>query len=411
MSSPPTEDQHDAIFILQPIRINNSIFTIFYDNGCRDFINRFNTVQRLGSRAKQVYAGTIQMNGIAGISSPTNHGIYEVNLPLRIEGNALMTGPCLDRVTNTFPTYPINGEVFHDIKNAFVKYGGDALTLPTVPEKVGGDVDFTIGIKYLRHFPKPIFQMLSGLTIYESAFESSNGSFGLVGGPHQIFNFIHNSQSTNFVTNQLRLFSYGYHVNPDVGLLGYNNNNCGDIQDDLNNPMHFFNAVEEAGSCITYRCVKCRDCQTCKNSSNNKCSNKEETEQELINDSVTVDISNRTSTAFLPLTASPNRLQPNREIALQVYNQQIKRLEKNPDDKADIIKSEQKLQTLGYVDYVKNLSDEDQVLLDLSEMQNFIPWRAVWKENSVSTPCRVVFDASMPTKSGFSLNEQHEPTS
>jgi len=250
MSSPPTEDQHDAIFILQPIRINNSIFTIFYDNGCRDFINRFNTVQRLGSRAKQVYAGTIQMNGIAGISSPTNHGIYEVNLPLRIGGNALMTGPCLDRVTNTFPTYPINGEVFHDIKNAFVKYGGDALTLPTVPEKVGGDVDFTIGIKYLRHFPKPIFQMLSGLTIYESAFESSNGSFGLVGGPHQIFNFIHNSQSTNFVTNQLRLFSYGYHVNPDVGLLGYNNNNCGDIQDDLNNPMHFFNAVEEAGSAV-----------------------------------------------------------------------------------------------------------------------------------------------------------------
>ncbi|XP_066917852.1 uncharacterized protein [Clytia hemisphaerica] len=401
----PTDDQHDAIFILQPIRIENSNFTIFYDNGCSDFISRYQSVQRLGpSRAKQVYDGTIHMKGIAGISSPTNHGIYEVNLPLRIGGNALMTGPCLDRVTNTFPMYPLNGEVFNDIKTAFITNGGNASTLPTVPEKVGGDVDFIIGIKYLRHFPKPIFQMLSGLTIYESSFESNDGSFGLIGGPHQVFNFIHQNQSTNFVTNQLRLYSFGYHVNPDVRLLGYNNH-FGDVQDDTTNPMHLFNSVEEAGSSITYRCTKCRDCSTCKESPNDICSIKEEAEQEIINNSVTVNIKERSSTATLPLIASTDRLQPNRGIALQVFNQQLKRLEKNPDDKADIIKSEEKLQSLGYVDYVKNLSQADQDLLHQSNIQNFIPWRAVWKENSVSTPCRVVFDASMPTKSGFSLND------
>ena len=402
---PSTDDQHDAIFILQPIRIENSNYTIFYDNGCSDFICRYQAVQRLGSsRAKQVYAGTIQMNGIAGISSPTNHGIYEVKLPLRIGGNALMTGPCLDRVTNTFPMYPLNGEVFNDIKTAFIKNGGNASSLPSVPEKVGGNVDFIIGIKYLRHFPKAIHQMPSGLTIYESSFESNDGSFGLIGGPHQVFDFIHSTQSTNFVMNQLRLYSYGYHVNPDISLLGCNNN-FGDIQDDPTNPMHFFNAVEEAGSSITYRCTKCRDCQTCKDSSNEICSITEEIEQEMINNSVTVDIKERRSIATLPLIASTSRLQPNRDVALQVFNQQLKRLEKNPDDKVDIIKSEEKLQSLGYVDYIKNLSQEDQDFLNQSDMQNFIPWRAVWKDNSVSTPCRIVFDASMPTKSGFSLND------
>ena len=29
----------------------------------------------------------------------------------------------------------------------------------------------------------------------------------------------------------------------------------------------------------------------------------------------------------------------------------------------------------------------------------------VWKENSLTTPCRLVFDASQPTNSGFSLND------
>lgn len=101
---------------------------------------------------------------------------------------------------------------------------------------------------------------------------------------------------------------------------------------------------------------------------------------------------------------NPNRLSPNGDIALKVYNQQLHRLSKYTNDKEDILKSEQKLQALGYVDYVKNLSKEDQSSLQHSQFQNFIAWRAVWKESSISTPCRVVFDASMPTASGFSVN-------
>ena len=44
-------------------------------------------------------------------------------------------------------------------------------------------------------------------------------------------------------------------------------------------------------------------------------------------------------------------------------------------------------------------------MLKKSPNQNFIPWRVVWKDNSISTPCRIVFDASQPTSSGFSLND------
>ena len=99
------------------------------------------------------------------------------------------------------------------------------------------------------------------------------------------------------------------------------------------------------------------------------------------------------------------KLAHNKERALKVYNQQIKKLNQNIDDKQDAIESEEKLQQLGYVDYVRNLKPEQQEMLRRSEIQNFIPWRAMWNGNSISTPRRLVFDASQSTVSGWSLND------
>ena len=74
-------------------------------------------------------------------------------------------------------------------------------------------------------------------------------------------------------------------------------------------------------------------------------------------------------------------------------------------DKEDVIASESKLHKLGYVDFVSNLPQEQQNMLETSSIQNYIPWRAVWKLSSLSTPCRLVFDASQPTQSGYALND------
>ena len=83
-----------------------------------------------------------------------------------------------------------------------------------------------------------------------------------------------------------------------------------------------------------------------------------------------------------------------------MYKQQIKKLNQNADDKKDVIESKEKLLQVGYVDYVWNLKPPQQEMLRRSEIQNFIPWRAVRNGNSTSTPCRLVFDASQPTASG-----------
>lgn len=90
---------------------------------------------------------------------------------------------------------------------------------------------------------------------------------------------------------------------------------------------------------------------------------------------------------------------------MAVYYSQLKRLSKYPKDKEDTIRSEAKLQELGHVDYVSNLTEEQQKSLNENPIQNFIPWSVVWKDNSLSTPCRVVFNASMPTDTGLILND------
>ena len=64
------------------------------------------------------------------------------------------------------------------------------------------------------------------------------------------------------------------------------------------------------------------------------------------------------------------KLAHNKERALKVYNQQIKNINQSTDDKKDVIESEEKLQQLGYVDYVRNLKSEQPEMLIRTEIQN-----------------------------------------
>ena len=93
-------------------------------------------------------------------------------------------------------------------------------------------------------------------------------------------------------------------------------------------------------------------------------------------------------------------MKPNEEMALKVYQSQIRNLDKKPEDKQAAISFEGKLQDLGFVDYLRNLTPEQQDMITNAPSRYFIPWRPVFNENSVSTPCRLVFDASQSNNDG-----------
>ena len=174
------------------------------------------------------------------------------------------------------------------------------------------------------------------------------------------------------------------------------------------NRKDLFDVAERAGSEILYRCVNCRNCKDCKShGATENISIKEEVEQDLIDKSIHINEEANVITATLPFTHDPQvKLAPNKDKAMKVYQQQLRKLNKpeNIKDKEDVINSEKKLQSLGFVDYVRDLPVHIQQMLQ-SQIKHYIPWRAVWKPGSVSTPCRVVYDASSPTSTGYSLND------
>ena len=179
----------------------------------------------------------------------------------------------------------------------------------------------------------------------------------------------------------------------DVPLLGYKPIKylLDKFQPEVNMSIQqrIFQNVEETGCEISYRCPKCRSCKDCKHHDEYQAvSIREEVEQSLINSSVSINLEESTTSASLPFIADPQRLVNNKNNAMKVYFQQIRKLNQpaNSKNKEEIIESEKKLHQLGYVDYLSNLSPDVQNTLRNHTIQYFIPWRAVWKGNSISTP-------------------------
>ena len=148
-----------------------------------------------------------------------------------------------------------------------------------------------------------------------------------------------------------------------------------------------FEKIENAGTEVTYRCTKCRNCPDCKtNEQIEHISIQEEMEQHIIDQSVTVDKRNCWTVAKLPFIKDPvHRLSPNKHIARKIYDGQVRKLEQCTMDRNDVIQSERKLQELGFVDFVNNLTPEQRKKIADSPVKHFIPWRAAWDGNSIST--------------------------
>ena len=77
-------------------------------------------------------------------------------------------------------------------------------------------------------------------------------------------------------------------------------------------------------------------------------------------------------------------------MAFKVYQSQVRKLGKSPEDMDQVIQTEKKLQDLGFVQFVDDLNIKDRDMIHESQVIYFIPWRAVWNENSLSTPCRLM---------------------
>ena len=299
------EESVAPIFVLQTIRVGNKNLNLFFDSGCGYTVCKKGAVDWLieHERAKNIVQGPLVLFGVGDQKSVCEYGKYQVSTALYNGKNVNLAGVCLDKITNTFPSYPLK-EVENDIRQSFITSGGNPKILPKLPRFVSGDCDLMIGIHYNKYFPKRIFSLPNGLSIYESQFVSPDGSRGIVGGPHRIFSEIHKNLGTHVnmsayfakmvyacqnsfnlrldtslldIKETSFLFSNNEMMFDDAEFSSYENNIIELIDDSkkVNNEVYFvkrspkclenFEIVESAGTEVSYRCVKCRGCPDCKN--------------------------------------------------------------------------------------------------------------------------------------------------
>ena len=165
--------------------------------------------------------------------------------------------------------------------------------------------------------------------------------------------------------------------------------------------------AELSGAEVTYRCIRCRNCNDCRKGEYvESISLKEEREQHQIEESVTHDPIRNKLTAKLPFTLPPEgNLSPNRFIAEKVLQSQLRMVAKNENTREEVVMAHEKLASKGYVVPLESLPIDIQAQVTTPPNPHYyIPWRTVAKPGSISTPHRIVFDASATTPGGESLN-------
>ena len=143
-----------------------------------------------------------------------------VRLPLLDGREATLSGLCLDKITANLPKYSLN-KLAQDIR-VMCRDDGDGdlwKSLSKLPRIVGGQTDILIGLKYKKYFPQQIHMFPSGLTVYRSLFEGSDGAIGVIGGPHPEFtNAARHHRATNWPIDQHRK---RFWLECEVPLVGY----------------------------------------------------------------------------------------------------------------------------------------------------------------------------------------------
>ena len=451
----------NSLFVLAPLKGKTEPVLTFLDSGCSDAVFEHgipgNQLQGIC-----INEGPISCTGVGNIQLNARQE-WIVKLKKKDGNVQLVRGLTLDTVCAPMPV--VNTvQAVHELKCSAPE--NDALQNCCVPAVIGGHVGVILGIRYNNIGPKVIHTLESGLTIYSINLETHDPSHNAaIGGPHQSFSamLLQNggatkvSQTLQILYMKLQAFKkYGPPSIPHIPYSKdemqlatnlffegsdlpdqnevydfmtdsdeeYSEENLPDTfqciscqsfvyDDDKLRDMKFWYKLAESGTSVEYRCPACRDCSKCKNSDfTDKISIREEIEQKQVEDSITFDRENKKIWVSLPKRGEEEFfLSSNRDLALKVYNKMCEKAAKDSSVKAEIVAAVQKLFRTGQAIF---LCDVDSFRLEQfmnKKIQHYLPWRCVFKPDSLSTSCRPVFDASTNTKrrpdgtGGRSLND------
>ena len=159
-----------------------------------------------------------------------------------------------------------------------------------------------------------------------------------------------------------------------------------------------------------FRCLSCRLCPSCSapgQGGSGHLSLREETENLLIKNSVSIDLSQDRIVARHILPSNYLELLGDNKAHCErrLRNQLRKLAQRNKKEQEQVRASIKKLHTRGFIASTDELSELERKIVEENQSVYFIPTSIVFKETSLSTPSRVCMDGSAKTDTGYSLND------
>ena len=393
--APPTDSS--PVFLLQTLSVEGKEVVVFFDSGSSLHLVTSSFAKFFHLPLQDSSSSDIIITG--GDTFTTTAGIYALSLRTD-EGEVKdLTVQALNSITGSMQ------------KQDLRQVANEAMRIPELeheifPEVVGGrKVDLLIGIKNPELQPVPIMTLPSGLMVFRSPFTDIYGSNLVFGGSHSslgntppLVSMLHHvhvqipdlSPLLPDLHNQNWGARYPHthceHLHVASGPLARNRRMCGEEPD--------FDPI------LNFRCSSCAQCLECLQSPKKRMvSVVEQREQEIINDSVVIDPKSKSVQVKLPFIKDPDPIlsakfkgPTNYHQAKVIYSQQTRKPNKV---KEGIRAAFNSLKDAGFITTLSSLSEKVQRKIKAAPFTHYHPWRSVYKEDSVSTPVRLVVDPSM----------------
>ena len=405
----------------------------FYDSGCLAAAVSTRAARLLDSSVVRYGPTPVDVAGGKQLINP--HGDVAFDLQLVDGSSQSIKALQMDAISSPFPEWDMT-KAWNLLVLKAKEADVNVANFPQVPCTSGGAaVDLILGMKYLNLHPIPVFKLPSGLTLFQSQLKCTDGLQGVLGGPPPAFADLNLSEGNvsprSFLSaevNALKAINFSApcvldDFGPtDVSVLHLpdpvlDEPVCDLLDSDYENycsvkcyrlatsDLRDFHRIDEIGSLMEYRCIKCRNCGACRQGEEiERLSLVEEAEQNLIENSLFLDVENKQVIARLPFTSDPrSKMNDNFMVAKKILQRQINKFVNNPDSQEGLEKAHNKLLLNGHVVPLSDLPLDQQA--EVLDGGYFIPWSTFLRLLSLSTPVRMVFDASSKTPGGLSLND------
>ena len=453
----------EVAFIFCKIKGKRSDVQAFIDDGCNCAIMKDGIPQREFNSC-MLRPGPIQIDVATGVQVEAQ-GEWGTVLPLTDGSYQVLRSLTVPRVTSQMPTLHLR-KLLDKIKDDNSEHADfNSLQNLQVPDKLGGEIDMILGIQFASVHPEPVFSLPSGLKIYKSKFmPAKKGELACIGGPLGAIDCITANTGAKscvrYLANLLSDYSSGYvpkidffpsadtemergldrfsdkeipgleeyldlkeancvsdEINDDQTEIDHHEAvtccDCGDVIKaaeqcvTIQTELKRFLQQQEAGLDATFRCLRCRNCKTClKGAGQERMSMKQEAEQELIRQSVYIDKKLGRAVAKLPFLTDPtDKLKDNSNVAVKRLENVCRKYGSDENVKQMLEMSMQKLIKNGHIVLLDDLPKDQRERIKKASSSYTIPSDVNFKEGSVSTPARWVFDAACKTSLGYSLND------